>query len=570
VAVSPELPDGSNDYYLTPPGIQFTTTEGSTIMFRWNDENYTEYASTIHAPEGINVLRFYSEGPLGLKEEERSISFKVDTIDPLIDIETDPAEPDGKNGYFITEPKITISAVETGDKVYYDLGEGAAEYSEPLYLGSGSWELRYWGEDLAGRKSEILRKDILVDLSDPSISIRIDPQEPDGDGGYYITEPEITLLPEGASTGWFSVNGEEPSEYFTPFTLTDGEWEITYHATDPSGARSGFETVFLKVDTISPELSFSFDPPLVDGWVTKTTYLSLSTIDEKADILFTIGEEGPFEYGSDILLSDGEYNVRFWAVDPAGNIADGGERRVRIDTSSPVTEILLDRLPDSGNWYYDNPPGISFSTVSEPVSPETTYFSIGGGDFEVYTEQDLELEPGWNNIEFYTQDLAGNIEGTRTRDIGIDTSPPVPEFNSNRTLIPVRGPVRFSIEGSSDDIEVYRFRIDFGDGTVSEWIYGSEVTHDYTSLGKYEAVLTLEDIAGRSNRQEAVLLIEVLTQEEYDSRMEGDGPSVILIVLAATLVLLAILAISVLIFMFRRRRREGAVVIAEIEWEEEP
>ena len=532
VLISPSDPDGSNGYYITSPGIQLTTSDGSFVMYSWGNGPYGKYTSALHPPEGSSTLKFYAEGPLGLKEDVREMTFLVDTMDPIVEITIVPGEPDGNNGYYITSPDVSFHTVDVNDTIRYDMGEGPVLYDGSIQLQGGIWDIGYWASDTAGRTSELNRKEIRVDLSDPDISFRIDPQYPDGESGYYTTQPLITLVPEGASTGWFYIDGSGPAEYSVPFYLEDGDHEITYYAADPSGAISGSYTEFIKVDTIGPDLSFEFDPIIRDGWVSEPTYLSLSSLDEKVDIFFTIGAEGPFVYDSEVLLSDGNYPIRFWAVDQAGNIADGGERIVRIDTSAPITELILDRPPDSGTWYHDDPPAITFETVSEPVSPEITYFSLDGEEFHEFSGPDIVLSSGSNTIYFYTVDMAGNQEETRTRDVGIDISPPVPVFSANRTYLPLRGPVRFSIEGSTDDIEIYRFRIDFGDGEISDWLYGTEVIHEYASIGDYKAVLTLQDIAGRESVESSSLTIEVLTQEDYDRRVQGDASLGLMLIVA--------------------------------------
>ncbi len=568
VMISPSEPDGSNGYYITSPGVQLTTSEGSVVMYSWNSGAFENYTSSLHPPEGRSTLMFYAEGPLGLREDVRERIFQVDTIDPVIEITIVPEEPDGDNGYYITSPGISFHTVDMNDTIKYDLGEGPVLYDEPLQLQGGIWDLGYWASDRSGRTSEMDRREIRVDLSDPDISFRIDPQYPNGESGYYTTQPLITLVPEGASTGWFYIDGLGPAEYSVPFYLEDGDHEIIYYATDPSGAISGSYTEFIKVDTIGPDLSFEFDPIIGDGWVSAPTYLSLSSLDEKVDIFFTIGTEGPFEYDSEVLLLDGNYPIRFWAVDQAGNVADGGERIVRIDTTTPITELILDRTPDSGTWYHDDPPAITFETISEPVSPEITYFSLDGEEFHEFSTSEIDLISGSNTIYFYTRDVAGNREDTRTRDVGIDRSPPVPVFSANRTYLPLRGPVRFSIEGSTDDIEIYRFRIDFGDGEVSDWLYGTEVIHEYASIGDYKAVLAIQDIAGRENVESSSMTIEVLTQEDYDRRIK-DGASSGLILIVILMALAAISIVAILIFVMIRKRGSDRVVAAEIEWEEE-
>lgn len=568
ITVSPGAPDGKNGFYTTSPGILLESDTATRIFYAWNEGAFQEYTATLHPPEGTSLLRYYAEGSLGLIEEEREVHFKVDLTDPFIDIAISPEEPDGINEYYITQPLVNLTTDD--DAVpFYDLGDGPLEYSENLAIDSGEWTLKYWAEDRAGRTSQLSLKEIKVDLTDPDLTYSIEPDSPDGLAGYYVTEPLITLVPEGASIGYYTINGGDPVEYSAPFSLPDGEYEIDIFAMDPSGMSSTHITEFIKVDTMEPDLSFRFSEPIGSDWISKPTYLSISSGDPLADIEFKLGDDGPFSYISDILLTDGDYTVEFWATDPAGNIANGGSRNVMIDTNFPSTTLVMDRDPDSGAWFHDTPPVISFETASLPVSKETTYFSLDGEEFIEYKGQDIGFLAGINSVYFYSIDLAGNREETRVRDIGLDLSLPSPQLSSNRTLIPVRGPVKFSAAGSTDDNEVYRFRLDFGDGRSSEWIYGNTTEHQYSSLGDYRVTITMQDISGRETTIENIIHIEVVTQEEYDRRMSDNGLSIMMILVSLIILIAVALVVVLVVIMVRRRGYEEAIVVAEVEWEEE-
>lgn len=566
VQISPPDPNGDNGYYLDPPGISLTTSEGAYVMYAWGEGSFQEYTTTLHPPEGESFLRFYAQGPFGLREEERMMDFKVDTTDPVTSISISPETPDGENGYYVTDPVITISTENPADVSYYDYGGGPVEYDGSFTLGHGDWELDYWSIDLAGRTDEMETIEVKIDLAVPSIDLYIEPGEPEGESGFYIEQPLITLDVEEGATGWFTLNGDGPYQYTSPFNLEDGEWEIDYYSSTPSGRTSDKESEYVKVDTTPPLLSIEFDPPLCSGWCSDPTYLTLSTEESRADIIFHLGDEGPFTYTSPVLLVDGEYEVTVRALDPAGNIAEGGPFDIKIDNTVPVTEIEFDRPPDNDNWFYDTAPSIELTTTLPPVSPEVTYVSLDGEQFREFTGQELEMIPGRNTIHYYSEDLAGNRESIRRRDINIDTSTPLAVLSANRTLISKEGPVRFSIAESTDDIEVYRFRIDFGDGDVSDWIYGTEVTHDYERLGDFVAVATVEDAAGRTNTNEASVSIEVLTREEYEERLEGEGTSILIILGSILLLVIALAAVGILIFVLVKRRTRIPEDV-EMTWE---
>jgi hypothetical protein len=479
-------------------------------------------------------------------------------LDPDIVFTVSPTDPDGEGGYYISQPLIQFSTTDTGASILYDIGDGEREYEDSFSLQDGIYGLSAYSIDPSGRRSETISNEIKVDLSDPDIILIVEPEDPDGESDFFITTPTLTFIPDSGSTALFSINGGPEIEYTIPFELEDGEYEIEFCAKNPSGRRGSTFTRFIKVDTSIPDLSSSFDPPLCPGWCTEPTYMTLGVDDEDSMIFFEVDGEGPFEYSSSVLLNDGEYDISVWAIDTAGNRVDLDPIEVRIDTTAPITEIKFDRNPDQGLWYYDIAPRILLETVNEAISTETTYFSLDGEQYSVFDSQDIELSPGQNTIYYYSIDSAGNQEKVRSKDIGIDISPPDGRIEVNRTLIPVRGMVYISIEGSTDDNHIYRFKVDFGDGTVSDWIYGNDVEHFYSDLGKYEVTVTVEDISGRKNSEELSVTIEVLSQSEYDERLR-DGPPLFLIILIVILIFILIAGSAVILAIVYHKRKTGDV-----------
>ncbi len=556
VLVSPPNPTGKNGYYLDTPGISLETSEGSYVMYAWDEGLFQEYTTSLHPPEGPSTLYFFAQGPFGLKEDERELKFKVDTIDPVTSISIDPEDPDGENGYYISDPLIGLDTEDQMDVTFYDIGNGPVRYVDPFRPGHGDWNLEYWSEDLAGRTDESKRVEIKIDLGDPTIELVVDPRIPDGDSGFYSKPPMVTLVVEGGAEGWFLLNGEGPYQYSSPFELEDGEWAVQYYAATSSGRAGTVKTSYFKVDTTPPDLQIEFDPPLCTGWCIVPTYMTLLSKESGTDIMFDIADGGPYSYSSPVLLGDGEYSVSVWAVDPAGNRAEGETFEIMIDNTPPITELVLDRSPESGDWSYDIPPSLGLRTILPPVSAEITYVSLDGVQYQEYTGQEMDFVPGRNTVHFFSQDLAGNTEPVRRRDINIDTSPPTAVLSSNRTIIAEMGLVKFSVLGSTDDIEVYRFMIDFGDGEISDWIYGTEVSHHYDGLGKFNVIVTVEDAAGRTNEREESLTIEVLSQEDYQKRTQEGGTSILVLVISLLLALIALVSIPILVIVLVKKRRD--------------
>ncbi len=569
VQVSPEMPDGENGYYLGPPGVLMTTREGSDVQYAWNDGPFSQVSGPITAPEGTNILRFYSTGPLTLVEEERNMTFKVDTIDPVTASSLDPPSPDGMDGYYITAPTVHFSTSDPIDRVLYDIGAGIIGYDGPFDLMGGVWTVKYWGVDEAGRKERERSFEVKVDVSDPKVELSIYPKTPTGKLGYFVERPVITLASDTGSPIYYSLSGESYQIYTGPFELDDGVWDIRYYSESPSGRRGSIGGETFRVDGTPPDLDVEFDPPLTGDWNNANTYMTIALAKDGDRAYFTIGDQGPFTYNAPYLLTDGSYDISYWAEDDAGNLAPKGSMMVMVDITTPVTRLVFDRDPDSNIWFYDRPPRIDFLPSFAPVSEETTYFSIEGAPFTEFTGSDMDIGPGMSTIEYYSMDLAGNRESTRRWEIGLDTSRPEPAVKVNRTLVPVRGPVRFDLSGSSDDNGIYRYRVDFGDGSESGWIYDDKIVHNYERLGKFKVQLSVEDTSGRMSARIATVTVEVLSQDDYDRRLEPDITGTVIAVGASLLILLAVLGTGLLVLLRARAHREyeSAEVVFELDQE---
>jgi hypothetical protein len=473
------------------------------------------------------------------------------------------------DGFYITPPTVLFSTIDPGDRVLYDIGKGITEYEGPFDLTGGVWTVKYWGVDDAGRKENERSFEVKVDVSDPKVGLSIYPTAPTGKLGYYVERPILTLTTENGNSIYYSLSGESFRLYTGPIELDDGVWDLRYYGESPSGRTGSIGVETFRVDSTPPDMDLVFDPPLSGGWNNENIYMTITLAKEGDRAYFKLGDQGPFTYNAPYLLTDGMYEITYWAEDDAGNVAPEGAISVMVDITTPVTRVVFYRDPDNNIWFYDRPPLVDFIPSFTPVSEETTYYSIEGSPFIEFSGGNVDLRPGISTIEYYSIDLAGNKESTRRWEIGIDISRPEPALRVNRTLVPVRGPVRFDLSGSSDDNGIYRYSIDFGDGSEPGWTYDDKVVHDYDRLGKFKVQLTVEDKSGRRSARTASVTIEVLSQKEYDERFENDITGTLIAIGASLLILLAVLGTGALVFLRARAHREDRSTEVVFELDED-
>jgi YD repeat-containing protein len=79
IAINPPIPDGQNNYYITPPTITLSADETATIYYHFDSQEDTIYTATITAPQGNHILYWHSVDLAGNIETTKSQVFNVDS-----------------------------------------------------------------------------------------------------------------------------------------------------------------------------------------------------------------------------------------------------------------------------------------------------------------------------------------------------------------------------------------------------------------------------------------------------------------------------------------------------------
>jgi len=561
----PAEPDGDNGWFRTIPTIGLSAPPSANIWYRWDPlAQFQLYTGEVEAPQGQSTLEFYASVG-GITGDVQSAVLNVDTIAPAITVAFYPPSPDGPDGFYYTSPRVTLSP-EEGSSAWYDLGDGAVDYTGPFYLGSGTYDLDAWARDEAGNVGGPSTTAVKVDLEVPSVELMRAPELPDGENGFYRRPVTLTLLPSEGAAAYYSLDDGSYKPYVSPITLDEGIRTVSYLARTPSGRESVPISQTYKMDWTAPVVGHTTSKRLDGGWENGTVDLFLNCDDPDSTVLYRIGSGEEVHYSFPIMLSDGQYAVTFRAVDPAGNVGESVRVDVRIDTTAPVTGIVLEGDPTQGSWYHDSIPPVTFISEGIVHSPEVTYFSVNGGPFEAFSGSIAGLGSGLNVVRYYSVDAAGNVEPVRFKQIGLDLKDPKAHLKANRTIVGGPGPVRFDLSGSTDDNVVYMYKVDFGDGTDSGWVRDNIIVHEYRALGKYNARAQVMDQSGRVSTNEAKARIEVLTPEEAARRLaEKDGLPIWAFGLIATVVVMALVAIALAIVLVRKRVSSDDVMVIEEE-----
>ena len=105
------------------------------------------------------------------------VSFDDDTTPPVTTVTLDPPEPDGDNGWYVSDVEVTLYATDDLSGVnttYYRINNGTWEmYTEPFILESdGYYMIEYYSVDNAGNEEEVKSAEIKMDQTPPTVELK--------------------------------------------------------------------------------------------------------------------------------------------------------------------------------------------------------------------------------------------------------------------------------------------------------------------------------------------------------------------------------------------------------------
>ncbi|AYY14126.1 DUF1349 domain-containing protein [Actinobacteria bacterium YIM 96077] len=259
--------DGSREWHdnnVEVPGDPDTVylrlaSDGSelTAAYSVDGEEWTdlEGAAPLFGDATVGVAAAGDTGEMeadALVDYFRVVDGEQDTTPPEVEVTTDPGEPDGENGWFVSPVTVTASATDDSDEPVLietrDPDGDWEEYTGALEISEdGVHDLQFRGTDDAGNVSEPV--DVAVELDAGAPELVVDGVE---DGGSYElgTELAVDADAEDAVSGVASVSLELDGDALDmPATITPEVGEHTLAATASDEAGNVAEvTVTFEVD----------------------------------------------------------------------------------------------------------------------------------------------------------------------------------------------------------------------------------------------------------------------------------------------------------------------------------
>jgi len=421
---------GGNDF-----GVWVVKIGSSTKEVEYMDLDASDYG--MHPLSGFGST-FSSVIVIVTADEGANYDFGIihmDTIPPVTAISVEPVVPDGKNGYYVTEPVISLSTEPLATTYFYwnDEEEETSIYTSPLHVPEGTNTLNFYSVDEYTNREITRVYNYMVDTIPPQIELSVEPEEPDGSlfNGWYVTHPDIELTGEAEAKMFYRWDDGEEKIYEGNVRTFEGEHVLHYWSSDEAGNIGELNDITLKIDTMAPitvaDMRIGDAPVESSEWYNETVHIRLEA-DEDVETLYS-WDGGSFNLYDSVLESEeGEHVLSFYSIDEAGNYEYMKEVVIRVDSISPITEMnLIPEEPDGTNGIYTSLPEIYFLCDDETA---VTYFYWDDQlpmEYDPLMDEIMSRE-GTHNLSYYSVDTKNNKEETRHIEIIVDLTPPITRF----------------------------------------------------------------------------------------------------------------------------------------------
>jgi hypothetical protein len=297
-------------------------------------------------------------------------TFQIVTL-PKTTITVTPDKPNGKNGYYITAPKVTLTAtspIDANPIIYYYFDSGnPIIYNNTITVPEGKHTLYFYAIDHQGNKEKPQTKTFLVDTTPPEITI-ISPKN-----GAILNTKKCTITGKTESGASLSINGNPVSVSaggsFTFETTISRETSFTIVAEDIAGNK---KTVKLNVslDTTPPKLTVTAPYAFQEFHTPVVTVKGKTEKDAKVKVNgHPVSLSGDYTFSYSITLTkEGINSINVIATDLAGNTTKVSVPVKFIPKTTIVLQIGNNNAIVNGTALkLDTPPVIKNSRTLVPV-----------------------------------------------------------------------------------------------------------------------------------------------------------------------------------------------------------
>ncbi|WP_088071672.1 DUF4350 domain-containing protein [Gottfriedia luciferensis] len=198
-------------------------------------------------------------------------------------------------------------------------------------------------------------------------------------------------------------------------------------------------------DAVAPITSAKLNPEKPsgnNGWYNSSVTVNLSAQDDASGVKTTyyrINGQDWTEYKGPIQLNeDGQLTVEYRSEDQDGNMEDIKSIDVKIDKTASNTKVDLNpNAPSSMNGWFKSDVAVNLTTTDKMSGVKSVQYRINGQGWTEYKGPIQLNQDGIFNVEYRSEDNAGNVEATKSVQVKIDKTAPVLKVAVDQPILSV-------------------------------------------------------------------------------------------------------------------------------------
>jgi len=253
----------------------------------------------------------------------------------------------GANGWYISDVSFSASASDSisGLSTFeYSIDNAVwTPYTSLLTLSDGIHTFNLRAVDNAGNQSETSQT-FSIDTLTPTLDLSI--TETPGNGGWYKSNPQVTVTANDSGSGLasfeYNLDNSGWIAYTGALTLIDGAHTLSVRAMDAAGNVTQTDQQ-IDVDTITPLINISPNGTRGGGgWYISDLKVNASSSDNGAGLAsfeYSLNDSTWTPYIGTLPFTEGQHNLKFRAMDNAGNVTTTPVQTYRVDTTPPFIHM---------------------------------------------------------------------------------------------------------------------------------------------------------------------------------------------------------------------------------------
>jgi parallel beta-helix repeat protein len=502
----------------------------NSTNYKIDDGNWTNYNGTFNLSlvgKGVHIISFNSIDNLNNSESINSITVFIDEIPPITTITVGNPKTGNDPTYVTTSTRFTLNhnSDSFGAGVafsWYTLNSGMPQmYTGSFTVPLGTSIIEYGSVDNLGNNETAKTINVFVDVTSPLTTLDIGFPQMGSDPILISPYTEITLTHDndqneaGVAFTWYKFNDSEPQFYTGPFTIPVTITSIEWGSEDTLGNNETGNIINIYIDNVPPKSKIIIGTPKYGSYpkyVTSSTFFEFIHDNDNnksgvKSIKYKLNSGASKIYSVPFNVSEEITSIKWWSEDIFNNIESVNSIDVSVDNTPPETEISFDK-----SSFGSDPVNITTSTLITindnndfgGVGVNSIWYQFNSDEKKKYTDPFNALI-GTNVINWWSEDLLGNIEKIKSINVYVDFSPPVtsieigePKFGSEPILVTSNSKFTLIPTETDNKIEYTYYRIDDGEWLVylSPFIVKSDGEHTiyYYSVDVYDKAENIKSL----------------------------------------------------------------------------